>query len=63
LAGDVVNDSPDPEVVDGFLAQQPDGRAYAQIPVAWDENHATALDAARTATVAGGAGTARRRRG
>ena len=46
LADDVVCDSPDPEVVDGFRVQQPDGRAYAQIPVAWDEDHATALDAA-----------------
>lgn len=46
LADDVICDSPDPEVVEGFRAEKPDGRAYAQIPVAWDPDFDTALDAA-----------------
>lgn len=45
-ADDIVCDSPDPEVVDGFKRQQPDGLAWTQIPVAWDPDEATALDAA-----------------
>ncbi|MFA9430816.1 TIGR03557 family F420-dependent LLM class oxidoreductase [Egicoccus sp. AB-alg2] len=43
---DIVCDSPEPDVVEGFKAQKPEGRAYAQIPVAYDEDFDTALDAA-----------------
>ncbi len=42
----IVCDSPDPDVLEGFKATKPDGLAWTQIPVAWDPDEATALDAA-----------------
>ena len=46
LADDLICDSPDPEVLEGFREGQSGGHAYAQIPVAYDTDFPTALDAA-----------------
>lgn len=46
-ADDIVCDSPDADVVDGFEEAKPDGLAWTQLPVAYDEDDEVALDAAR----------------
>ena len=45
-ADDVISDSPDEKVVDGFRQVNPDGHAWTQIPIAYDESFSTALEAA-----------------
>jgi G6PDH family F420-dependent oxidoreductase len=45
-ADDLVSDSPDEEVVAAFKEGNPDGEAWTQIPVAYDEDDDVALDAA-----------------
>jgi G6PDH family F420-dependent oxidoreductase len=45
-ADDIVCDSPDPAVVSSFKEEKPDGTAWTQIPVAWDPDEDTAVDAA-----------------
>jgi G6PDH family F420-dependent oxidoreductase len=45
-ADDIVSDSPDEEVIAGFKDAEPDGRAWTQIPVSYDEDHRVAVDAA-----------------
>ena len=44
LGDDLVTDSPEPDVLATFRDRTPDGRAWTQIPVSYDEDHATALD-------------------
>lgn len=43
-ADDIVSDSPDPDLVDAFKHDTEDGRAWTQIPVAFDRDPQTALD-------------------
>ena len=43
LGDDLVTDAPDPEVLDSFRQRTPDGQAWTQIPVSYDEDHETAL--------------------
>jgi G6PDH family F420-dependent oxidoreductase len=45
-ADDIVCDSPDPDVVASFKDDRTDGLAWTQVPVAWDPDDATALEAA-----------------
>ena len=43
LGDDLVTDGPEPDVLDGFRQRTPDGQAWTQIPVSYDEDHETAL--------------------
>ena len=43
---DLVTDGPDPDVVARYRDQAPGGATWTQVPVAWDPDEATALDAA-----------------
>ena len=44
LGDDLITDSPEPDVLSTFRERKPDGRAWTQIPVAYDEDHTTALE-------------------